>query len=212
MFDIMDKTNIFQPKKTDWDVLKEEYRFIRTEADNDDTVWAKQFAKSYYDKLFKNYCLANFSQYTTGKVGMRWRTQDEVFSGKGQFVCGADDCQQKENLKSYEVNFSYKEAGEQKKALVKLRVCPTCAEKLYYKKNQEQKLEKKEKNEKRERKEKRKRHSESQKSQKKPRLEEKNIPKKRKIIPKITRKSRKNKRRWIINYRVKRCQRGKTLG
>lgn len=35
---------------------------------------------------------------------------------------------------AHQVNFAYKEAGEHKQALVKLRVCPSCATKLNYKK------------------------------------------------------------------------------
>lgn len=51
-------------------------------------------------------------------------------SGKGQFVCGAKGCEANEGLASYEVNFAYEEAKEQKQALVKVRVCPPCSEKL----------------------------------------------------------------------------------
>lgn len=40
-------------------------------------------------------------------------------------VCCAD-------LTSYEVNFGYKEAGVQKNALVKVRVCPACALKMFH--------------------------------------------------------------------------------
>jgi len=63
---------------------------------------------------------------------MRWRTEKEVVSGKGQFVCGNKQCGNRQGLGSYEVNFGYKEAGEHKQALVKLRVCPECADKLNY--------------------------------------------------------------------------------
>jgi hypothetical protein len=37
------------------------------------------------------------------KIGMRWRTQKEVFIGKGQFSCGNIACDAKEDLCSYEV-------------------------------------------------------------------------------------------------------------
>jgi protein FRA10AC1 len=77
---------------------------------------------------------------------MRWRTEKEVFSGKGQFICGNKTCEEKDKLCSYEVNFSYMEKEEQKNALVKLRLCPSCAEKLMYKRNKEkEKQESKEK-------------------------------------------------------------------
>ncbi|CAL5340556.1 unnamed protein product [Camellia sinensis] len=65
------------------------------------------------------------------KIGLRWRTEKEVVSGKGQFV-----------------NFSYFEAGENKQALVKLVTCERCAEKLLYKKMKEkEQLRKREKEE-----------------------------------------------------------------
>jgi protein FRA10AC1 len=38
-------------------------------------------------------------------------------------MCGSKHCDEKEGLASYEVNFSYHEAGEDKQALVKLVAC-----------------------------------------------------------------------------------------
>lgn len=38
----------------------------------------------------------------------------------GQFSCGNKHCEEKEGLKSWEVNFGYVEHGEKKNALVKL--------------------------------------------------------------------------------------------
>ncbi|MCL7047316.1 hypothetical protein MKW94_009612 [Papaver nudicaule] len=73
-------------------------------------------------------------------VGLRWRTEKEVLSGKGQFICGNKHCDEKDNLASYEVNFSYVEAGENKQALVKLVACERCAEKLVYRKRKEKEL------------------------------------------------------------------------
>mmetsp|Transcript_26337 Transcript_26337/g.46713 ORF Transcript_26337/g.46713 Transcript_26337/m.46713 type:complete len:269 (-) Transcript_26337:41-847(-) len=126
---------------TDFDILKESYRFLPDEADLDDSTWEKRMAKKYYDKLFKEYCVGYLQHYREGKIGMRWRTEKEVVQGKGQFICGNHSCSKTEQLKSYEVNFAYKESGKQKQALVKLRVCPDCAYKLNYKKIK--KLEKK---------------------------------------------------------------------
>lgn len=51
---------------------------------------------------------------------MRWRTEKEVIVGKGQFECGSKTCKEKENLRSWELNFGYVEHGEKKNALVKL--------------------------------------------------------------------------------------------
>ncbi|KAJ8748768.1 hypothetical protein K2173_011323 [Erythroxylum novogranatense] len=135
------------PIKTDYDTLREGYRFIRTEEDDADTSWEQRLVKRYYDKLFKEYCIADMSRYKSGKIGMRWRTEKEVISGKGQFICGNKHCDEKDDLASYEVNFSYVEAEESKQALVKLVTCKRCAEKLHYKRKEKEKLEKKEKEE-----------------------------------------------------------------
>lgn len=69
-------------------------------------------------------------RYKESKVGVRWRTKAEVESGKGQFTCGAKGCNESLGLASYEINFSYAEAGQSKQALVKVRLCPDCAAKL----------------------------------------------------------------------------------
>uniref|UniRef100_A0A0E0F7Y7 Uncharacterized protein n=1 Tax=Oryza meridionalis TaxID=40149 RepID=A0A0E0F7Y7_9ORYZ len=89
---------------------------------------------SIFDKEERKiYCIADMSQYKRGKIGLRWRTEKEVISGKGQFLCGNRICDEKNGLGSYEVNFSYIEAGEQKQALVKL---------LAYKRQKEKEREK----------------------------------------------------------------------
>ncbi|XP_073525592.1 protein FRA10AC1-like [Phyllobates terribilis] len=136
------------PIKTDQDTLREGYRFIRTEEDDMDTSWEQRLVKRYYSKLFKEYCIADMSKYKSGKVGLRWRTEKEVRSGKGQFICGNKHCDEKDGLASYEVNFVYFEAGEDKQALVKLVACKRCAEKLHYRRRKEkEQLERKEKEE-----------------------------------------------------------------
>jgi len=43
-----------------------------------------------------------------------------VLSFAGQFFCGNKCCDEKEGLKSWEVNFGYTEHGEKRNALVKL--------------------------------------------------------------------------------------------
>ncbi|KAF7138636.1 hypothetical protein RHSIM_Rhsim07G0056000 [Rhododendron simsii] len=130
------------PVKTDQDTLREGYRFIRSEEDDLDPSWEQKLVKRYYDKLFKEYCIADMSQYKSGKIGLRWRVEKEVISGKGQFVCGNKHCNEKDGLASYE------ETGENKQALVKLVTCERCAEKLLYKKRKEkEQLRKREKEE-----------------------------------------------------------------
>ncbi|XP_032889472.1 protein FRA10AC1 isoform X1 [Amblyraja radiata] len=118
--------------KTDLDVIKENHRFLWTNDDEADMNWEKTLAKKYYDKLFREYCIADLSQYKHNKIGFRWRIDKEVISGKGQFGCGNKYCDVKEGLKSWEVNFGYMEHGEKRNALVKLRVCNVCSRKLNY--------------------------------------------------------------------------------
>lgn len=55
------------------------------------------------------------------KIALRWRIEQEVIVGKGQFICGNKRCTSKEDLKTWEVNFAYIESGEKKNALVKIR-------------------------------------------------------------------------------------------
>ncbi|KAJ7012969.1 hypothetical protein NC653_002870 [Populus alba x Populus x berolinensis] len=75
-------TNEKLPIKTDRDTLREGYRFIRSEEDDMDASWEQRLVKRYYDKLFKEYCIADMSHYKVGKIGLRWRTEKEVISGK----------------------------------------------------------------------------------------------------------------------------------
>ena len=58
------------------------------------------------------------------KLGLRWRTEAEVVSGKGQFSCGARGCSEARGLATFEVPFGYTEAGQRKEALVKVLPCP----------------------------------------------------------------------------------------
>ncbi|XP_053720734.1 protein FRA10AC1 [Synchiropus splendidus] len=118
--------------KNDLDILLENHRFLWRDEDEEDMTWEKELAKKYYDKLFKEYCIADLSKYKENKFGFRWRSEKEVVSGKGQFQCGNKHCAKEEGLKSWEVNFGYVEQGEKRNALVKLRLCPECSFKLNY--------------------------------------------------------------------------------
>ncbi|CAH8534312.1 unnamed protein product [Schistosoma turkestanicum] len=118
--------------KTDVDVIKEHGRFLWSDED-EATSWSDRLAKKYWEKLFKEYCLIDLSRYKQNKFGMRWRLEREVISGKGQFTCGNVACAAgSERLRSWEVNFVYQERGERRNALVKIRLCPPCSEKLNY--------------------------------------------------------------------------------
>ncbi|VDK79436.1 unnamed protein product [Litomosoides sigmodontis] len=146
--------------RTDYDVLKDNHRFLW---DEDELIkaaeksWEARLAKRYYDKLFKEYCIADLSQYKKNRIAMRWRTEREVRSGKGQFECGNKRCTEKDDLTSWEVslnsdealalfpvNFAYLENSIKKNALVKLRLCTECSKMLNYH-SQKKKLEKKDK-------------------------------------------------------------------
>ena len=54
------------------------------------------------------------------QIALRWRTKNEVITGKGESICGNRKCNVKEDLKSWEVNFRYMENGKTTNALVKL--------------------------------------------------------------------------------------------
>ncbi|XP_017474889.1 PREDICTED: protein FRA10AC1-like, partial [Rhagoletis zephyria] len=81
---------------------------------------------------FKEYCIADLTRHKDNKVALRWRTKNEVVTGKGQFQCGSRKCEERENLRSWEVNFSYREQGDRKNALVKLRLCSLHSDQLNY--------------------------------------------------------------------------------
>ena len=66
---------------------------MRLNEDDEVTSWEKRLAKKYYDKLFKEYAIADLSRYREGAIGLRWRTAKEVVAGKGQFVCGVKRCE-----------------------------------------------------------------------------------------------------------------------
>ncbi|CAD7943566.1 unnamed protein product [Amoebophrya sp. A25] len=130
--------------QSDLAALRQAHRFLRddegsedNEDDEDDPrdlfhANAERLAKKYYDKLYREYVLADLRGYKENKIGFRWRTEQEVLSGKGQFVCGNKRCDRKLHLQSYEVNFVYVEQNKQKQALVKIRLCTECAFQLNY--------------------------------------------------------------------------------
>merc|ERR1712194_49032 len=91
-------------------------------------------ALRYYKRLVKEFVIADLDQYKINRFGFRWRTESEVTSGKGQFICGAQGCSKIENLLNYRVHFRYQEAGESKDTYVKARLCDTCGVKLNHKK------------------------------------------------------------------------------
>lgn len=129
-------------EKSEIDVVRDEHRFLWG-GEEGGLSWEQRLAKRYHDKLFKEYALADMSRYREGQVGLRWRTEAEVFDGKGQFVCGDKCCSEGEGLASFELLFAYVEHGERRQALVKLRVCPRCERRLHYRERKERKRERK---------------------------------------------------------------------
>ena len=131
--------------KTDFDILKESYQFLPEDEEFilDEPIqqeneleeeYGKRLALSYYSKLHREFALIDLSRFETGKYGLCWRNEEQVVSGKGQFVCGNLTCNEKQKLKSFELNFTYEEKGAKKAALVKVRLCTLCSYKLNYKK------------------------------------------------------------------------------
>lgn len=94
-------------------------KFIWNEEDKPQT-WEERLAKKYYDKLFREYCICDLSRYKENKIANRFRIEKEIVLGKGQFVCAEKSCKVEADLRTWEVNFAYTEAGEKKNALVKI--------------------------------------------------------------------------------------------
>lgn len=108
--------------RRDIDVIRENHRFLWDEEDaNVDTLnWEQRLALRYYRKLFKEYCIADLTRYKENKIALRWRTEQEVVTGLGQFQCGSRKCSERDGLRSWEVNFKYIEEGAPQNALVKV--------------------------------------------------------------------------------------------
>ncbi|KAI7887032.1 hypothetical protein K492DRAFT_184772 [Lichtheimia hyalospora FSU 10163] len=113
------KAQIPSSVKTEYDIIREHHRFVRSDDEDDEQSWEHRVAKKYYDKLFKEYAICELKYYKEGKIALRWRTEREVILGKGQFICGSTRCDDSNGLESWEVNFGYMEHGEKKNELVK---------------------------------------------------------------------------------------------
>lgn len=115
--------------KSDLEELKEHFRFVLPEIPEgcQDAAWQLRMVRQYYNALFKEYAICDLSKTTIdGVVAMRWRTEAEVISGKGQFECGNITCENASSLTDVEANFVYFEQGIKKNALVKLSLCCKC--------------------------------------------------------------------------------------
>ena len=106
--------------------------------------------ENYHQHLYKEFAIVDLS--VPGKIGVRFRTKPEVVAGRGFRTCASKQCptyssklggvnqaQQQsldselnvpEDLCDYEVPFQYVEHDEAKMELVKVRLCPVCAQAL----------------------------------------------------------------------------------
>ena len=89
-----------------------------------------RMARRFYDRLYKEFAIFDVSRHREGLIGMRWRTEDEVISGKGQTLCGGKGCQVNTDLRSYEMPFRYTQNGSVKCELVKVQAYKGCFKKL----------------------------------------------------------------------------------
>nr|XP_002125901.1 protein FRA10AC1 homolog [Ciona intestinalis] len=120
--------------KTDHDVIKENHRFLWEEEESEKSgrSWEEKLAYKYWSKLYKEYTICDLAKYKENKIALRWRIEKEVISGKGQFICSNTKCDEREGLRTWEVNFKYTEGGGMRNTLVKSRLCPECSYKLNY--------------------------------------------------------------------------------
>jgi hypothetical protein len=117
---------------TDLEALREAHQFVRDD-EQDETLhdnWKVRMARKYYDQLFKEFAIVDLSRHREGKIGLRWRTEDEVLQGKGQEVCATRHCDRRGALTTVELPFTYSEQGQTKMELVKVCLCQSCGEKL----------------------------------------------------------------------------------
>jgi len=113
--------------------LEDHYSFIPSESTSKNNTlkneWQERMVAKYHDHLFKEFALADLS--IPGRIGLRWRTREEVINGRGDRTCGNKRCQNNSDdnnssLVTLEVPFSYYERGEKKIELVKLKLCSSC--------------------------------------------------------------------------------------
>jgi protein FRA10AC1 len=127
------------PKETavsssDLDALRETHQLVRSndydEQHCDD--WRVRMARRFYNQLYKEYAIIDLSRYKEGKYGLRWRTEAEVISSKGQQICASKHCDSSVNLATFELPFKYSEGGAIKRELIKVCLCEHCSDKLRY--------------------------------------------------------------------------------
>ncbi|CAD2109744.1 conserved protein, unknown function [Plasmodium vinckei] len=113
---------------TDYDILKKKYKFIHDVSNEKNSL-----LQNYYSSICNKYVICDLSKYKEGKIGLRWRTEEEIVKGKGHIICSSKKCDNTD-LNTYEFLFQYVEEGIEKKTNVKVRACMDCAYKLHYRK------------------------------------------------------------------------------
>jgi len=108
--------------ESDAATLSKFHQFVRDDKHDEEHRgdWRIRMARKYYDKLYKEFAIADLSQYESGNIGLRFRTEKEVISGRGQYSCGSKHCVSVQELHSYELPFQYIEEGVKKIELVKV--------------------------------------------------------------------------------------------
>merc|ERR1712130_167393 len=125
--------------------------------------YGTKLAVNYEKELNKEYGIVDLKGYKKGKIGIRWRTKEEVLSGNGYRICGEAKCEKHKELNTFLAPFVYLEHGEYKHCDIKLRLCDECGLKLNYKTDKKQRK----KERKRKRKRDRSRHKKHRKKHKK---------------------------------------------
>ncbi|KAE9405179.1 hypothetical protein BT96DRAFT_955380 [Gymnopus androsaceus JB14] len=137
--------------KTEFELLKDTHKFLRDEDDDENNLsWEEKLASKYYSSLYREFAVCDLKALQVRKrtsFALRWRTEDEVLSGTGEFMCGNTRCkhhrtstkvehgseEKKPSLTTLELPFAYVEHGESKSALVKVVLCEKCFSKLMWK-------------------------------------------------------------------------------
>lgn len=69
-------------------ILLKHHQFIRDESNDDIDAsklsWEDKIALSWYNKLFREYAVCDLTQYKTGGIALRWRTEEEVLQRVGE--------------------------------------------------------------------------------------------------------------------------------
>ncbi|WVR05593.1 hypothetical protein IAU60_002612 [Kwoniella sp. DSM 27419] len=91
-------------RRSEWDVVKDNHRFVREDEDDGVDTWEERVAKSYESKLFKEFALIDLKHYKSKRFALRWRTAPEVISGVGESTCASLRCKYHQPASAQPVN------------------------------------------------------------------------------------------------------------